>query len=103
MEKKKISRRCFLSKSGKLVGIGVLAHFTLIGQVNGEVGDESCPAGGCVIVLGEEACNGNFTCVLNEQTPDCTSVNPVDPDPDPCDWTDICVWSDWCLIFAKEP
>ena len=33
MNDEKMSRRVFLAKSGKAVGLGLLAHFTLIGSL----------------------------------------------------------------------
>lgn len=30
----KVSRRCFLGESGKLIGLGAFAHFMLVGNAN---------------------------------------------------------------------
>lgn len=34
-EKNEISRRTFLGGTGKLVGLGILTHFAMLGRVNG--------------------------------------------------------------------
>lgn len=71
-----ISRRSFLSDSGKLIGLGILAHFTLVGKANaanfepmtvcgnGEV-NECPPKGGpyTCSTPGSHSCKTNgFTC-----------------------------------------
>ena len=63
----KMNRRVFLAKSGKLVGLGILTHFALIGTANaasrrsGDDIDKECK------VSSPNYCRMNYTCSPTNQ------------------------------------
>lgn len=63
MNDEKMSRRVFLAKSGKAVGLGLLAHFTLIGSLKandseGNVAEIRKTCGASV----QNSCKISYTC-----------------------------------------
>lgn len=68
MHKEKMNRRVFLARSGKLIGLGVLSHFAMIGAAHAESptrpGDDvqkECK------VSSPNYCTSNYTCSPTQQ------------------------------------
>ena len=76
----KMSRRVFLSKSGKLVGLGLLSHFAMIGGsigLNAAETDQEAPSRGMCPFL-YTYCEGTHICT--QASPhDCKSKFVCDP------------------------
>lgn len=82
-----VSRRSFLSDSGKLIGLGILAHFTLVGKANaaniepmtvcGRNEDNTCPNNlghpyTCATPGSHSCSNNSFIC--NDSINSCTQA-----------------------------
>lgn len=91
LEKTVISRRAFLSKAGTIIAAGALSHFVFIGRVNAanqitksNACNMDCAVGTCVTVLGEEACNQQFSCDPTAEYKCGAMTGNTDSDPKPC-------------------
>lgn len=116
--KNSISRRVFIGRAGKIIALGMLSNFVLLGKhtVKAADGNSDCSS------TGEVVCTGTVTmeceshspvhcyaikgegCIYSPDTcnhPQATVCSGEEaPEPECALWglTDLCVWSDWCII-----
>lgn len=86
-----ITRRSFLEKTGKIIALGALSHFVLVGRLPAKELNKltsqnnlNCAVGTCVTVLGEESCNQRFSCNPNTEYKCGAMTGQDDKEPEPC-------------------